>query len=888
MDTLTSTLKEEARVSVLKRYGILDTPREDDFDDLCRLAARLCDTPVAALNFIDDEREWFKAEIGLDVRELPLGNSPCMHTLLEEETMVVPDTLADPRFRNHPAYVDGPKLRFYAGAVIRSPEGFAIGTVCVLDTRPRQIEPAQLQDLRTVAKQVVTMLELRRQTAEAKHLATMRGQISVVLGNADPLRTVLGRCAQTLVEQLDGAFARVWTLEEAEQTLVMQASAGMYTHLDGPHGRVKVGDFKIGRIARDRRALLTNDVRHDPNIGDPAWAAREGMVAFAGHPLLVDDRVVGVLAIFWRHPVSAALLNDLAPIADGIAQCIDRKNTEVSLQRREQTARFLAQASADMAEVLDHQSTLQKIASTSVPAFADWCTVDLLDAEGQLRRVAASHVDPVKEGLLLKLRRRFPPSTDDPHGVGAVLRTGEPEMVTNVPAGLYDRMARDGEHLRLLRALAPRSFLCVPVIWRGKVLGALTYVHAESGRRYTPLDLLVATDLARRAAVAMENAHLYSELRDADQRKDEFLATLAHELRNPLAPLRNALTLLQSAEHDPQTVVEARDTMDRQVQQMVRLVDDLLDVSRITRGRIELRKTRVRLDEIIHSAVEISRALVDRPGHALTIELPPAPVYLDADLTRLAQVFSNLLNNAAKYTPDGGKILLSAKLVEDGRVRVSVRDNGSGIEPEMLPRVFDLFAQEDRSLERAQGGLGIGLSLVRRLVELHGGRVEAHSAGRGRGSEFSVKLPVATEAAPAPLSARTVPSASQPQKARRILVVDDNRDAATTLTKLLRRRGHTVETVFDGEEAVRMAGEFHPEVVLLDIGLPKLNGYDAAEQIRRQSGHTNLTLIALTGWGQEEDIRRAREAGFTHHLTKPVMFEELFGLLSKASPPGIQ
>ncbi len=881
MDGAASTHNEASRVAALKRYGILDTPRERDFDDLCRLAARLCGTPVAALNFIDDEREWFKAEIGLDVRELPLGNSPCMHALLEEETLVVPDTLADPRFWNHPAYVGGPKLRFYAGAVIRSPEGFAIGTVCVLDKRPRQLEPEQLADLCTIARQVVTMLELRRQTAEAQQLATMRGQISVLLASADPLSSILARCVQTLVEQLDGAFARVWTLDEAQETLVLQASAGMYTHLDGPHGRVKVGDFKIGRIARDRRALLTNDVRHDPNIGDPAWAAREGMVAFAGYPLLVDNRVVGVLAIFWRQAVSEAVLGDLAPIADSLAQCIERKVVEVGLQRREQTARFLAQASADMAEVLDHQSTLQKIASTSVPAFADWCTVDLLDSEGRLRRLAASHIDPAKEKLLQTLRRQFPPSLDDPHGVGAVLRTGEPEMVVNVPQGLRERMARDPEHLRILRELGACSFLCVPVSWRGKTLGALTYAHAESDRRYTPLDLLVATDLARRAAVAMENAHLYTELRDADRRKDEFLATLAHELRNPLAPLRNALTLLKATDYDRETLAETRDTMDRQLAQMVRLVDDLLDVSRITRNRIELRKSLVRLDEVVQSAVEISRGLIDQGKHTLTIDLPPEPVLLYADPTRLAQVFSNLLNNAAKYTPDGGKIYLSAKPSEDHRVRVIVKDNGSGIDPAMLGRVFDLFAQEDHSLERSQGGLGIGLSLVRRLVELHGGRVEAHSPGRGRGSEFVVDLPMATatERQP-PTPTDAAPSPAAPPRARRILVVDDNRDAATTLTKLLRRRGHEVATVFDGEEAVRMAGEFCPEVVLLDIGLPKLNGYEAAEQIRRQSPRQDLVLIALTGWGQDEDRRRASEAGFTHHLVKPVVFDELLSLLA--------
>ncbi len=882
MDACTFARDEQPRLAALKSYGILDTPAEQDFDDLCQLAALLCHAPIALVSFIDAGRQWVKSEVGAGgVRELPLDTSLCRHALFEEEMLVVPDTLQDPRFRDNPLCTDGPKVRFYAGAVLRSPEGFALGTLCVIDQQPRELGTAQLQALRTLARQLMTMLELRRQTAEARQLAAMRGQISVLLAGAEPLPVILGRCAETLVERLGGAFARVWTLDEAQDTLVLQASAGRYTHLDGPHGRVKVGEFKIGRIAQDRRALLTNDVRHDPNIGDPAWAEREGMVAFAGYPLLVENRVAGVLAIFWPHPVSAAVLGDLAPVADGIAQCIERKRVEADLQRREQTARFLSQASADLAQVLDHQSTLQKIASTSVPTFADWCTVDLQDEEGRLKRLAVSHVDPAKERLLQTLRKRYPPGTDDPHGVGAVLRTGEPEMVASVTDAWLESMARDAEHLRILRELGPRSLLCVPVTWRGKTLGALTYVHAGSGRHYTPLDLLVATDLARRAAIAMENAHLYFELRDADRRKDEFLATLAHELRNPLAPLRNALTLLQSTDHDPQSQRETRDMMERQLAQMVRLVDDLLDVSRITRGRIALRKQTVRLDDVVQSAVEISRALIDKARHTLQVRLPTDSVYLHADPTRLAQIFSNLLNNAAKYTEDGGRIVLSAERSEDDRVRVRVVDNGSGIEAKMLPQVFELFAQEDRSLERAQGGLGIGLSLVRRLVELHGGRVEAHSRGRGQGSEFTVDLPTVPPPAHGAAAGQDAPLPAAPavQRARRILVVDDNRDAATTLTRLLRRRGHEVATVFDGEEAVRTAGEFCPEVVLLDIGLPKLNGYEAAERIRRESTRDDLVLIALTGWGQDEDRRRASLAGFSHHLVKPVVFEELLALL---------
>ena len=866
------------RLAVLASYGILDTPYEREFDELCEFAAQICGTPVAAVSFLDSERQWFKSEIGFGVREKPLKGAVCQYTIKEAEAMVVPDVLADPRFADHPPKAGEETLRFYAGAAIRTKDDVGPGTGCVLDYEPRQLTDIQTHALQTLARQVATILDLRRQAREARQLAATRGEISVHLASANSLREVLQRCTQTVVDYLQGAFARIWTLDEPEATLVLQASAGCYTHLDGPHGRVPVGEFKIGRIARDRQPLLTNDVFHDPNIGDPEWARRENMVAFAGYPLLIEGRTVGVLAVFWRHAVSAMLLDDLAPIAQSVAQFIERKDAEAALGRREQMARFLAQTSADLAELLDHQSTLQKIASTSVPAFADWCTVDLKDESGQVRRLAVSHVNPAKERILKLIRKKYPPSLNDPHGVGAVLRTSEPELIESMTAEQVENIARDAEHLRLLRELGPRSLISVPIAWRGKILGALTYVQSESGRRYTLLDLQMASDLARRAAVAMENAQMYFELREADQRKDEFLATLAHELRNPLAPLRNALTLLKATDCDQQTLRDTRDMMDRQLQQMVRLVDDLLDVSRITRDRIELRRESVLLSAAVQSAVEISRELIDKAGHQLSVRLPGEPVHLNADPTRLSQVFSNLLNNAAKYTENGGNILFNAERLAGDRVRVRVQDNGLGIDPKTLPHIFELFTQEGRALERAQGGLGIGLSLVKRLVEMHGGTVEAHSRGRGQGSEFVVELPTIPAPRPEAANPAGAPAAAG-VRLRRILVVDDNRDAATTLTKLLRRRGHEVQTGFDGEEAVRTAREFDPDVVVLDIGLPKLNGYDAAEQIRAQSERVDLTLIALTGWGQEEDRRRAKEAGFTHHLVKPVVFEELLGLL---------
>jgi PAS domain S-box-containing protein len=364
-----------------------------------------------------------------------------------------------------------------------------------------------------------------------------------------------------------------------------------------------------------------------------------------------------------------------------------------------------------------------------------------------------------------------------------------------------------------------------------------------------------------------ERKRIEGQLRDADRRKDEFLATLAHELRNPLAPLRNGLELLRRADGDGQRIAEARTVMERQLEQLVHLVDDLLDVSRITRGKVQLRKERVNLADAVRGAVETTRPLIEASAHKLTVTLPAEPLYLDADRTRLAQVFSNLLHNAAKYTEPGGHVWLTAER-DGGQVVVSVRDTGIGIAAEHLPRLFEMFSQAAPALERSHGGLGIGLSLVRGLVELHGGRVEAQSGGPGKGSEFTVRLPAVE--APAP------PATAAPEKKPeggpkcRILVADDNRDAVRSLALLLRMMGHEVHTAHDGLEAVQAAATFRPDAALLDIGMPKMNGYEAARSIREQPWGRNTVLVAVTGWGQEEDKRRAREVGFNEHMTKPV------------------
>lgn len=375
-----------------------------------------------------------------------------------------------------------------------------------------------------------------------------------------------------------------------------------------------------------------------------------------------------------------------------------------------------------------------------------------------------------------------------------------------------------------------------------------------------------------------ERKRVEEALRDADRRKDEFLATLAHELRNPLAPIAIGLELLKKAGDNPVMRDKVRGTLERQTDQLVTLVNDLLDVSRITRGKLELRKSRVLLGDIVRNAVESAQPHIDKERHRLRVNIPEEPLYLHGDPHRLAQVFSNLLNNAARYTPEKGVIDLTAQRLGD-TVLLAVRDNGIGIRPEMREHIFDMFTQADYHHGRAKSGLGIGLTLVKTLVEMHGGTVEVHSEGLNCGSEFRVRLPLVIERNGAVNKAMAKPSVDD-KPTRRVLVVDDNDEVAETLTVLLEMLGHEVRTANDGQQAVEVAAEFLPEVILMDLGMPKVNGYDAARAIRRQSWGKDILMIALTGWGQVADRQRTKDAGFDHHLVKPPEPEEIERLIA--------
>jgi PAS domain S-box-containing protein len=549
-------------------------------------------------------------------------------------------------------------------------------------------------------------------------------------------------------------------------------------------------------------------------------------------------------------------------------------------KRAEQDLKFLAQASSELAGLTDPRSTLDRLAYLAVPTFADWCAVDLLQEDGSLKRVAVAHADPQKVLLAHELHRRFPPDPNLPHGVWQVLRTGRPEFIDQITDDMVKQAIAGPERRAVMKELGFRSYIGVPLSVQGKTLGAVLFFSAESGRCYNAEDMALAEDLAHRAAVAMENAELYRALQSADQAKNVFLATLSHELRNPLAAIVSGIGLLTLAIDDKKLIEQYTKLIDRQANQLAHLVDGLMDLSRITTGKIELQKEATSLAGILNNAIESSRPSIEAGQHKLSVSMPDESTYLSADPVRLAQVFSNLLTNAAKYTPEGGEIQVFLECSPDEYV-VRIRDNGIGIAPDMRKNIFKIFTQVKHPIQRSQGGLGIGLSLVEGLVNMHGGRIEAVSAGENRGSEFVVHLPrpenqVSVEDASSKLASGNLHEA--PEK-RRVLVVDDNIDAATAAADIISIFGHEVKMAHDGLSAVAVAREMKPDIILLDIGLPGIDGYEVARRIRALPDIRRTTLIAVTGWGQEQDKQHAYQAGFDHHFTKPIKLHQLTEIL---------
>jgi len=564
---------------------------------------------------------------------------------------------------------------------------------------------AKIDELnREVARRRILEEELREQ----HDLAAFGRDVGLALASDNGLSSTLQHCSELLVTFFDALFARIWVVSDDGKELLLMASAGRYTHLDGPHSRIPVGQFKIGLIAEEGQPHLTNSVIGDERVHDQEWAIREKLVAFAGYPLKIDQRTMGVMAIFARHELSDASLAAMKSVANSVAIGIDRKHSEETLKQQSRALRLAA------------------------------------------------------------------------------------------------------------------------------------------------------------------------------RRKDEFLAMLAHELRNPLAPILSGLEVLRLQAGETEMI----DVMCEQLHHLTCLVDDLLDTSRIMRGRIELRSEPVLLDEVIDHAVATVTLAFKSHQHQLTVHGCGSPVWVNGDKVRLGQIITNLLMNAAKYTPDGGQISLETAM-DSAQVTLAVRDNGIGIETELQTDIFELFTQAERGLARSEGGLGIGLTLVSRLVELHGGEIEVHSDGAGTGSEFIVHLPT-TSAPEQPEDLPDPAEFSMPRNCR-ILVVDDSVGSAKILRRLLTAiGGECIEMAHSGPAAVAAAKSFRPDVVFLDIGLPGLTGFQVAEQLRADERFHSTLLIALTGYGTAEDRQKSRDAGFDGHLVKPVSVDQLKqAIASPGRPSGL-
>ena len=1064
-------------------------------------------------------------------------------------------------------------------------------------------------------------------TEEQVRLAAFIKDVGLALTQSDSLPEMLHNCTEAMVRHLNGAFARIWTLNPQDNVLELWASAGLYTHLDGPHSRVPVGKYKIGLIAQERLPHLTNSVESDPRVSDQEWAKQEGMVAFAGYPLVVEDRLVGVMAMFSRQNLSDATLEAMSSVANGIALGIERKTAEEGRRQQQEWFRVTLSSIGDAVITTDtqglvtflnavaeeltgwteadakgrsletvfqilHEQTRQPVENPVATVLKEGRVVGmgnhtvLVARNGTVRPIDDSAA-PIRNsngsllGVVLIFRdvteqRRneqevrqsearkaailetaldciitmdhegkvvefnpaaentfgycrvdvigrqladiiIPPSLRERHyqGMSHYLATGEGPVlgkrielpalradgtefpvelaITRIPTpgpplftaylrdiserkrleeslrasegrfrGLMEQapfsvqvFAPDGRTVRVNRAWEELWGVTLDQIAGYNILadeqleskGVLSYIRQafagepafipaiqydpnktipDQSRHHDPVRwvaavayplkddagkvrevVLVHDDITdqRRAEAALRESEeklrllantipqlawmaqpdgyifwynrrwyeytgttleqmegwgwqsvhdpevlpkvlerwkgsiasgepfdmvfplkgadeqfrpfltrvnplrdedgriLYwfgtntdisgikrmeEALRDADRRKDEFLATLAHELRNPLAPIRNSLQILKLPRVDVATVQQTRDMMERQVHHLVRLVDDLLDVSRVMRGKIELRKEPVELATVVARAVETAQPLIEVQGHRLDLSLPSESLLLDADPVRLSQVVGNLLTNSAKYTEANGHIWLTARREGDQAV-LRVRDDGIGIAPDMLPHVFELFVQVDHASTKAQGGLGIGLTLVKNLVEMHNGTVEARSEGLGKGSEFIVRLPLMVqERQPKEKDNGELQQEPARSSGHRLLVVDDNQDAAISLAMLLRLQGHEVRVAHSGPVALEMTKAYAPDVVFLDIGMPGMDGYEVARRLRQQPGLENVVLAALTGWGQQEDRRRTSEAGFNHHLVKPPDPKALENVLAELMRPEAQ
>ncbi|MFL6631204.1 MAG: ATP-binding protein [Massilia sp.] len=954
---------ETTRLAALDRYGILDTPTEAAFDAIVRLLADLFDAPIAAVNLIAGDRQWFKAEVGLGVRQMPLDDSICKFALLEDNLMVVPDTTCDSRFACNPLVTGKPGLRFYAGALLRTPEGIPLGTLCILDLRPRPdgITVQQRLALRTLGDQVMALMELRRaeherhtaeqalrrtraELDETRHTArALRSRLDALLAAAPVGISYADRDGKLVL--CNDELERMWGDYPRSSSVADYAEwKGWWADHSERHGRpVAPDEWAQARALRGERAdgdLIEIEPFHTPgrrrtvilrsapvlgpdggitgsvtavmDVTDQvrtesaaqAWRARLEAILEAGEigTWVLDlgtGRVHADANVAAMFSVTTGLDADGAPLDDYLRAIhpddVDavRASLERALAAREPHQVVHRVRARDGADRTVNARGRVEVDETGTPVRMAGVVFDItrqaaaeadLRSSESARRAGEQRYRTVLESIdvgfciiemmfdaagepydyrMLEVNPAFERHTGLVDAAGQTIRDLVPGHDIRW-SRIYGRVATTGLPVRIEQFTSNL----------GRWLDVYAARLGDADSRQVAVFLRDVTEERARSETLRE---LADNLAEANRRQSEFLATLAHELRNPLAPVRTGLDLLRIGGDKPDVLARVRPMMERQVNHLVHLVDDLLDLARISSGKVELKKTVVPLKDVVLRAIEMTLPLIEAKRHEFHVDVGDEPLAVHADATRLSQVIGNLLTNAAKYTPEGGSVGLGVRRA-GGRVRIEVADSGVGIPRAALPRIFDMFTQVGRHPEQESGGLGIGLHLVRQMTELHGGAVRAHSAGPGKGSTFVVELPLASM----PHSAPPQPDAGAAEAAAglRILVADDNADVAELLRDLLARHGHTVDVVGNGHAALEAAARVKPDVALLDIGMPGLNGHDVARRLRAQPDTRATRLVALSGWGTDADRARSADAGFDCHLTKPVELQALLDIVS--------
>ncbi|MEO6196203.1 MAG: ATP-binding protein [Thermoanaerobaculia bacterium] len=743
-------------------------------------------------------------------------------------------------------------------------------------------------------------------SSQQERLAALSADVSAALVRVHSQPEALAHCCEAIVTHLDAALARIWTLNPATGILELQASAGLYTHLTGPHGRIPVGSFKIGAIARERQPHLTNEVIGDPAVQDQEWARREGMVAFAGYPLVVDERLIGVVALFARRPLTKATLQALAVIADGIALGIERLQAEAKLKEQTEVLETVNQIGRLLSAELDQQKLVQAVTD----AATELCGAqfgsffyNVYNADG------GSYMLYTLSGVPREAFAQFPMPRAT-HLFGPTFLGEGTIRVANVKKDpRYGAFAP--YHGMPPGHLPVTSYLAVAVISRsGEVLGGLFFGHSEEGV-FTARHERIVEGLAAQTAIAMDNARLYQaaqhalsereallhsekaarqEAEIASRAKDEFLGLLSHELRNPLNAILGWTRMLSTGRQEESIFNRAVETIDRNAKLQARLIDDMLDVSRIVSGKLRLDAQPLDLTSVIHAAVDTSRPAAEAKEIRIQMVLDFGAGVVLGDPVRMQQVIWNLLSNAIKFTPKQGRVQVQLQRI-NSHLEITVSDTGPGIEEDFLPYVFDRFRQADSSASKRHGGLGLGLAIVRQLVELHGGTVEGGNRSDQQGAVFTVKLPLMVirkptqpakpEEAPLihPTASGSVPFDCPPDlQGIKVLAVDDEADARHLLKALLEQCGAEVRTCASAAEVFAALEGYEPDILVSDIGMPEEDGYSLIKRVRAREatrGGGRIPAVALTAYARVEDRLLALRAGYNMHVPKPVEPAEL-------------